>query len=96
MQINQRIPTSQFAYIEFTENYDSIEDAMADHKRVLKLFEDNSGLSTNDWAKVRNTMLVTGQCDPNLLEEMNASQRWFVNELKKALRANEVKEPVIN
>lgn len=95
MKIVHRIPTSQFAYIEFEEEVDSPEDGMANHRRYIKMYEEKEGLSMRDWAKVRNNMLVTGQCDPNLMEEMSHPQRWFVNELKKALRAVS-EEDVIN
>lgn len=87
MKIIQRIPTSQFAYVEFEEEYESVEDGMADHKRILKLYESKDGLPGNEWAKVRNEMLITGQCDPNLISEMSASQRYVINQIKLALRS---------
>ena len=93
--VNHRVPTSQYAYIDFSQHYDSIEEAMADHKRLLKLYENNDGLSTNEWAKVRNNMLVTGECDPNIQQEMNASQRYVINQMKLALRAHSPEDPII-
>lgn len=96
LTITQRIPTSQFAYIEFEGKYATVEEGMADHKRVLRLYEENSGLTHKEWVAIRNRMLVDGQCDPEMLDKMSASQRWFVNELKLALRAHEPEEPIIN
>lgn len=83
----QRIPTDSYAYIELEMEYESTEDAFIDHQRLLKLHEGGVGLKTKEWAKVRNHMLNTGECDPNLLEEMNRAQRYWINETKLALRA---------
>lgn len=94
--VTQRIPTSSFAYIEYIEEYENIDAAIAEHKRVLKLYDTQKELSVNDWAKVRNKMLQTGECDPNLMEDMSAAQRWFINELKKGMRACSAPEPVLD
>lgn len=96
MKVVQRIPTAQYAYIEFEQEYASVEDAMADHKRVTKLYEDAEGLTHREWVALRNNMLATGEVDVNLLDSLNASQRWWVNETKLALRAHKADEPIIN
>lgn len=92
----QRIPTDQYAYIELELEYESTEEAFVDHERLLKLHEAGVGLDTREWAKVRNQMLVTGEINPEATEVMNKAQRWFVNELKLALRASKAQDPVIN
>jgi hypothetical protein len=96
MIFTQRIPTAQYAYIEFETEYASVEDAMSDHKRITKLYEDQGSLSHSEWVKVRNNMLATGEFDPNLSERLSAPQKWWVNETKLALRSHEADEPVIN
>ena len=96
MEVTQRIPTAQYAYVEFTKDYDSVEDAMADHKRMVKLYNEEGSLSHREWVAIRNNMVVTGECDPNIIDQMSAAQRWFINELKLALRAHTAEEPVIN
>lgn len=83
----QRIPTDQYAYIELELEYESVEDAFIDHERLLKLHEAGVGLGTNDWAKVRNNMLITGQCDPEIIAKMNKAQRFVINQIKLALRS---------
>lgn len=93
--VTQRIPTSQFAYIEYPKWFNSIEEAMAEHKRVLKLYEENGGLEQREWVKVRNGMLVTGECDPEVIDRMNASQRFVINQMKLAIRAHSAEDPVI-
>lgn len=96
IKVTQRIPTDQYAYIEIDTEYLSVEDAFLDHKRLLKLHNDGAGLSIRDWAKVRNQMMVTGECDPNLMDSMNHIQRYVINEFKLAIRAHKAPDPVIN
>lgn len=87
MKITHRIPTTQYGYIELEEEVSNPQEAVDNHKQYCKLYEEKGGLSVNDWAKVRNNMLITGECNPDTIQEMNTAQRWFVNELKNALRA---------
>lgn len=87
IKVTQRIPTEQYAYIEFEKDYDNVEESMIDHVRLIKEYTEGAGLSVNDWAKVRNNMLKTGEVDVNLLQDMNKAQRYWVNETKNALRA---------
>ena len=90
-----RIPTEQFAFVEFELEHDTPEEAIVEHTTLCSQYRGGEGLKTNEWAKVRDNMLLTGECAPNLLEEMNKPQRYFINELKKALRANKAEDPVI-
>lgn len=96
IKVTHRLPTSQFAYMEFEEEVANPQEAMINHNLYLSMYSDKVGLDQNTWAKVRNNMLVTGQFDPNLFDEMSKAQRFWVNETKKALRANDSKDPVIN
>lgn len=86
MKITQRVPLDQFAYIEFEAEYDNPQEAIA-HNAVLVKMNSEPGLSDRDWAKLRNTMLTTGEVDPNLLEELSKSQAYWVNQTKLALRS---------
>lgn len=86
MKVIQRIPTDQYAYIEVELEYATVEEAYNDHLRLLKFHSDGTGISASEWKKVRENMLITSQCDPNIMERMNKSQRWWVNETKLALR----------
>lgn len=96
MEIIQRIPTAQYAYIEFKKEYETVEEAMSDHKRIVNLYGKEGDLTHKEWVAIRNNMLVTGEFDPNLSERLSASQKWFVNELKLALRAHTAPDPVLN
>lgn len=87
IKFTHRIPTDSYAYIEFEQEYESVEDAILDHQRLLKLHTDGVGLVDREWTQVRKTMLEKGECDPNLFESMNKAQRYFINELKLALRS---------
>lgn len=83
----QRIPTASYAYIELNLEYASPEEAFIDHQRLLKMYEGGVGLEPRVWTKVRKDMLVKGECDPELIEQMNTAQRWWVNETKLAIRS---------
>ena len=87
MEITQRIPLSQFAYVEFAKEYENEEEAIAHNAELIAIHED-AGLGVNEWAKVRRKMFSTGEFDPNI-EGLSKAQRYFVNECKKALRDNE-------
>lgn len=96
MEVVQRVPTATYAYIEFKKEYESIEDAMADHKRITKLYDDTGDLSHREWVAIRNGMMITGEFDPNLSERLSASQRFWVNETKLAMRSHTAQDPIIN
>lgn len=95
IKVAQRIPTENYAYIELNIEYDTVEDAFIDHQRLLKLHEGGTGLNAREWKRVREHMLVTGTFDVNILDQLNHAQRWFVNELKLALRGVSAQDPVI-
>ena len=87
IKVKQRIPTENYAYLELELEYDSTEEAFIDHKRLLKMHEGGPGLPPREWTKVRKNMLQKGECDPELIENMNQAQRWFINELKLGIRS---------
>lgn len=94
MEVTQRIPLEQYAYIEFTKEYDSIEDALSDHSVIVsKNLE--PGLPLREWTQVRNRMFATGEADPNI-EGLSKLQRYFINETKLAFRALKAQDPIIN
>lgn len=85
--VKQRIPTVNYAYLELEIEYGSPEEAFIDHQRLLKMHEGGTGLPARTWTQVRRDMLVKNECDPELIEKMNAAQRWFINELKLGIRS---------
>lgn len=87
IQVVQRIPTENYAYLELRLEYADVEEAFIDHKRLLTLHEGGPGLPPREWTKVRKDMMVKGECNPELIEQMNSAQRWWVNETKLALRS---------
>lgn len=94
MRVTQRVPLSQFAYIEFEEEYDSIQDAVAHNAEVISM-NTEIGLPEKEWAKLRNKMLLTGEFDPNVTG-LSKAQSYFINQLKLALRAAKAEDPIIN
>lgn len=94
MKCIQRIPTSDFAYVEFEQEYDNPQEAIAHNAELVKMYEE-PGLPQNEWAQVRNKMFQTGQFDPNI-EGLSKAQVYFVNQCKLAIRSNEkADEPTI-
>jgi hypothetical protein len=99
MKAIQRIPTTQYGYIELEMEYSTAEEAFIDHERLLKLHEGGAGLDSREWKKVREHMLRTGEADPNDHHLMNNAQKWWINEVKlglRGLKGVEAEEPVIN
>lgn len=86
MEAIHRIPTTQYGYIEVKLEYDDVECAIADHNRILRLYQEGVGLSASDWKSMREHMLTTGEFDPNRYEELNNDQKYWVNQTKLALR----------
>lgn len=87
MKVTQRIPTSQFAYIELEMEVEDEQEAFVRHEELLKMYEGGIGLDPSAWKKAKIHMLTHAEFDPNLFDQMNKAQRYWVNETKKALRA---------
>lgn len=94
MKIIQRVPLDQFAYIEFEQEYDNAQEAIAHNAELVKM-KDQVGLPEREWAKVRNQMLQTGEFDPNT-EGLSKAQAYWVNQTKLALRSLKAEEPTIS
>lgn len=94
MEITQRIPLEQYSYIEYTKDYESIQEALDEHTLIVAKYAD-PGLPTREWAQARNKMMATGEFDPNT-EGLSKAQRYFINEAKLAFRSLSAPEPVIN
>ena len=86
MLIKQHIKTGDYMFIEFDNEYESVEDSFVDHARLQKKWSD-PGLEGRNWVRVRNHMIKTCECDPADIEQMSHAQKWFINEAKLALRS---------
>ena len=84
MKYKIHIASGDYCFIE--AEYESLEEALAEHDSILNMVKDKDGLSVSEWKKVRGTMLNTGEFDPNLLEFLSKAQRFWVNQTKLALR----------
>lgn len=95
MKVTQRIPTETYAYLEFEKDYETIGEAMAEHTELCSSYS-APGIPDHQWPSIRNKMFRTGEFDPNI-EGLSKAQRYFINQCKLAIRANEKDdEPVIN
>ena len=94
VKVRQRVPLDQFAYIEFEEEYDNVQEAIAHNAELVKM-NSEAGLPEREWARVRNKMLSTGEFDPNITN-LSKAQMFWVNQTKLALRALKADDPVIN
>ena len=84
MKFKIHVPTTDYGFIE--AEYDTIEEALAEHDRIINIIKEKDGLSVSEWKRVRMTMLKTAEFDPNLLESLSKAQRFWINESKKTLR----------
>lgn len=94
MKVTQRIPTEQYAYMEFEGEYENLEDAFKEHRMLCR--RTGRGLDQREWVSVSRQMYRENTFDPNLFHKLNADQQFFINELKKRAREVAVEEPVIN
>lgn len=95
IKITQRIPTEQYAFVEFVGEYEDLQTAFKEHRMLLR--RAGEGLNASEWKVVRRKMYETGQFDVTIWNRLNADQQFFINEQKKIHR--EMKEeidPVIN
>lgn len=86
MKFIHRIPTAQYAYIEFEDEHDSVEQAMAEHERVTKLYADSDGLTPTQFAKARRDMMITGRVTEEQWSKCNANQRQILHQFDLTLR----------
>jgi hypothetical protein len=86
MKTKVHIPTMEYGFIEIENDVNNEEAAIELHDKVVGLVQ-ATGLNQKDWKKTRDTMLKTGEFDPNISDQLSRAQRWFINELKLAIRA---------
>ena len=84
MQIRHRIPTSQYAYVEFEEECETAEMGLMRNAELVALYND-PGLPSREWVAIRRSMFNTGEFDPNI-QGLSTAQRYFINQCKLALR----------
>lgn len=95
ISVTHRIPTEQYAYLEFADDYDSIEDAFKVHRNLL--CRAGTGLDQSTWKTLRRQMYETGQFDNDRYgRSLNADQYYFVNQMKLIQRELKANDPVIN
>jgi len=84
MLVKHRIPTDQYAYIEFEEECEDAERALVRNAELVAMYSD-PGLPTRQWVAIRRQMFQTGEFDPNI-EGLSKAQRYFINQCKLAVR----------
>lgn len=83
-----RVPTNeQYAYIE-QEFEGTPEGAVEAYDALTRLVKVGTGLELKPWNDLVDSYLETGSMsgDPGDLENLNAAQKWFVNEVKKSIK----------
>jgi hypothetical protein len=86
MDVKIHIEIGQFQFVEVECDLEESRQVYDDVKRA---FAPKDGLDIKEWAQVRQKMITSNQFDPNLGEQLNSEQRFFINELKKGVRALE-------
>lgn len=99
MKVTQRIPTEQYAYIEFEDEYDTIDKALAMHKeiqlRYAKFDFYLGGMNKNEWARFRRDFIIKGTYDVNVETTMNWQQKMVAKQIMHALSDAKAEDPVI-
>lgn len=96
MKITYRIPTKEpFAFVEVvaedTNPTDMTPEVIKNHyEQLTSAFkeEPGTGLPTKEWAQVRKSYLAGEPLSPDTFYAMNENQKFFIQEIKKELRAN--------
>lgn len=84
MKTTIRIPTTQFAYLQF-EFEGTPEEAIEEHNRIIKLYNnENAGLDQKEWNKLLDKYILTGVMESDEGERMSEKQSWMVHELDKS------------
>lgn len=81
------VPVEQYGFIKKTIEGDD-RQAIKEYVSLGKAYaeRENPGLDDREWKRVRTHMLKTSEFDPNLGEQLNDYQKYFINEAKKTLR----------
>ena len=83
-----RIPTTQYAYLEF-QFEGTAEEAITEHNRILNLYNGGFGLPDKQFNAIYDALLNKGEIegDPGLVDsEMSVTQRGSIQDLKRALK----------
>lgn len=78
------IATGDYCFLE--ADFETIDEALAEHDRIISMIKDKDGLPVREWTKIRRIMLTSGEFDPNISEQLSKAQRYWINEVKKTLR----------
>lgn len=99
MKHKLHIPIEEYGFIEIEDEMTSI-DAVIFYKQVKRLFpkeieelrELPNGLNTKRFAEIRKQLLLTGEFDVNLEQELNYQQLRWVKDTNNTLRQIKNKE----
>lgn len=82
-----RIPTIEYGYIEFPFQ-GTPEEAIAEHNRIINLYNGGFGLEPKEFNKALDEILKTGKLTngADLYPKMSKEQQNVLQELKKALK----------
>lgn len=88
-----RVPaTEQYAYIE-SEFEGTMEDAIAEYRRLTLLMKGGDGLDAKEWNAALDAYMNNGSMSPELHERMNKAQQWMIHELDKSVSRINYKNP---
>ena len=94
MKFIHRIPTSQYAYVEFEEEVESVADGIDNHRQYLEMYQDGAGVSTRQFAKLRR-QVAYGIVDESLYYQCNKEQKIILHHIKLTLKDFEPNEQVV-
>ncbi len=91
MKSKIHLATKEYCFIEIeveAEKNDTpeylVEKSVLVHDKLALAINQNEGLNTLDWAKVRDTYILKGDIDPLDYEALNKWQKLVVSEVRKS------------
>lgn len=85
-----RIPTTQYGYIE-TEFEGTVEETIAEHNRILLLYNGGFGLEPKEFNKALDRYLNEGTGETEVYLKMSKEQQMVFQEIKKSIKRTEAK-----
>lgn len=79
--------TDQYAYLECTEEFPSVEDALAFYHQSMRLIKGGTGLDEKEYnAFIDNQLMGNNKNHIDQYEKMTTEQKGTVQVLKRALK----------
>jgi hypothetical protein len=85
MKATLRVPTETYAYIEIETEVESPEEAVAEYRRLAKLYKSGTGLPDKDYNRILDAYIWENKgMQVTEWEAMNEDQQFLVQAIKRS------------